>query len=577
MNPIKIEKGAIIELKNAIRLHEKMDEFISENDKEPSWDGDIYLYSDNDLKVEHIKYRIPTQVKGKNDEKLLKRNSITYPVEYRNLRNYRNDGGVCYFVIIISNDGRKSSIFYNTLTPIKLEAYLKGTDKKKPEQTKSIPLLRLKNNDKDELHKILLQFGFDCKEQGAGELVRKAISLKDMEKIDSIRTTTFASTEQEAIKYVRSGEACLYGHLAEADIWVPFAYEIQKSMNILSKKMINKPLKIDEKIYYEKFVMTKDLNDMYIIQLSDNLSLNTKTNKVNFESITELDEIIKDVNFLKGMEAGNKLYIGNDILATFDNVVFDNGLREIMEFYIKLKQAVDEFEIKLLKRVADFDEDDWIAIGKLIALWDGDIKPKEETAWYMWWWQGKVIPFFVGTSPEGKLIVDNALHLKYIKIFVGAENKYRVPAFLLFKRDVWEKLYNLDEKNFLDELEISDINSETENDFSLAFLEVLAAYDVIKNEKYYCLAEKISERLLMVSPDNKYWIINKFQILARKRELLEKELQEIENMEQMTEDKKLQCAINILLDNKRKAKKILEVMTEEDRKIFMTYPIFNLL
>ena len=144
MNSIKIEKGAVEALKRTIRLHNRMDEFLQSNDKEPSWDGDIYLYSDNDLKSEHIEYIVPTQVKGMNDESLLKRNRITYPVKYKDLRNYRNNGGVCYFVIAISDNGEKATIFYSALTPIKLESLLKGTEFKEPEQTKNIVLLKQK-------------------------------------------------------------------------------------------------------------------------------------------------------------------------------------------------------------------------------------------------------------------------------------------------------------------------------------------------------------------------------------------------------------------------------------------------
>lgn len=111
MNSVKIEKGAILTLKRIIYLHGNMNELLKEDDKEPSWDGDILIYSSEDLQVENIIYKIPTQVKGKNDEKLLKRSGITYPVAYKNLRNYFNDGGVCYFVIIISDDGEKANIF----------------------------------------------------------------------------------------------------------------------------------------------------------------------------------------------------------------------------------------------------------------------------------------------------------------------------------------------------------------------------------------------------------------------------------------------------------------------------------
>ena len=77
LNSVKIEKGAVEALKRAIRLHDRMNELLNEDDKGPSWDGDIYLYNNDDLKVEHIQYRIPTQIKGKCASNLLNQNSIT--------------------------------------------------------------------------------------------------------------------------------------------------------------------------------------------------------------------------------------------------------------------------------------------------------------------------------------------------------------------------------------------------------------------------------------------------------------------------------------------------------------------
>ena len=69
MNSIKIEKGAIDTLRRIIRLHDKMNEFLNSNDKEPSWDGNIVIYKNSELKAEDIEYTIQTQVKGKNDER----------------------------------------------------------------------------------------------------------------------------------------------------------------------------------------------------------------------------------------------------------------------------------------------------------------------------------------------------------------------------------------------------------------------------------------------------------------------------------------------------------------------------
>ena len=45
-------------------------------------------------------------------------------------------------------------------------------------------------------------------------------------------------------------------------------------------------------------------------------------------------------------------------------------------------------------------------------------------------------------------------------------------------------------------------------------------------------------------------------------------------MEEKSEDEKVTCAANILLENKRKARKLLDEMNEDDRMLFVTYPIY---
>ena len=45
MNSLKIEMGAVLALKNVIQLNDLMKDYINDNDKEPSWDGHIYLYN----------------------------------------------------------------------------------------------------------------------------------------------------------------------------------------------------------------------------------------------------------------------------------------------------------------------------------------------------------------------------------------------------------------------------------------------------------------------------------------------------------------------------------------------------
>lgn len=578
MNSIKIEKGAILALKRMICLHGKMNELLNEDDKEPSWDGDIIIYSNEDLKVENIIYKIPTQVKGKNDESLLNRNRITYPVKYKHLRNYFNNGGVCYFVIVISDDGERTTIFYNALTPIKLQSLLKGTEKKGSDQTKSVPLNRLNNNDKNELCRVLMQFGHDSGEQGAKELVRKAILLEDMEKIDSIRATAFASNGANVMREMAKGEACLFGHLKDADIWVPFDYDTQMQMELVVWVKRNEVFKIDDKIYYEEFEIRKNADETCSIRLSENLVINTAERNFNFEAVTELDQVIKDIQFLEALPYGQAFYIGNHKLCEYRDVCLNDQFQQKLNLFKQIQLAVDKFDIKINKDFKDFTDNDWKAMEELLKIYQGKIVPKNDNAWHMWWWQGKVMPFFLCIDPDGELCVENGIRFKHIKISVGSEEeRYIVPPFIMYKRDIWEKLYDVGERLLFEELNKGEFNKVTEGEFTQLFIEILSAYDIVQDEKYYNIAKLISDRLMEIDSDEDYLRINKLQLIKRKRNLTEDEQQELEKIETDTDDMKVICAANILLENRRKAKKKLDEMSDEDKELFMTFPIYNLL
>lgn len=579
MNTIKIEKGAVEAIKRVIRLHDKMDELLEENDKGPSWDGDIYLYDNSDLKVEHIQYRIPTQIKGKNDKRLLNKKSITFPVEYRNLRNYFRDGGVCYFVIAVSDDGEKTAIFYNALTPIKIQAILKGSEKKQPEQTKNIPLLRLEKNDKDILYKLLLQFGHDSREQGSGELVRKSISASDLKNVDSIRMTAYTSDKNEILGNVQMGEVCLFGHLANSDIWVPFSYETQTNMEIAQKVKRNESFGVDGVVYYDNFEVVRKADETVYIRLSENLELRLSESKVHFDPKSDLETVIRDVRFLEAMQHGSGLYIGKRKVLGYKEQKLGSNLQKAIRDYKLLQLVTNKFGLTIRERIEGFTEDDWKALNELVAIFKGDIVPKHgEVAYHMWWWQGKIVPFIITREDTQQTQVENIFHPQQLNVYTHTDEKeYELPIYINLTRSVWESLYDVPEEYLLEDLERYEYNHGTEGNFSLLFVELLSSYDDTGNEKYFNMARLISDKLIFVSPQNEYWKINKLQLLRRKRPLSEEEMQELESIEKNSEDKKTICAVNILLENKRMAQKVLEEMDDEDRGVFVTYPIYNLL
>lgn len=576
--------GAVLALKNVIQLNDLMKEYINDNDKEPSWDGFIYLYKSDDMKAENIKYRIPVQVKGKNQENLLKKQRISYPVEYKHLRNYYKDGGAFYVVVAISDDRRKTTIFYNALTTVKLNALLKNSEKKKPDQTKNVVLERLKNDDDKLLFKVLSQFGFDREQQGSGEgeIIEKVINIDVINKVDSIRVTSYLTTnEEEILKMVSSGELCLYGYRSDVDMWFPFDLEQQKDMRLKKVLQIDKTLGIDRQVYYNNYLVEREYSKDPIIRVSENLTIDLLGGKLNFNMHGNIKSLKRDVDFLYAILNGNTFWMDNKQVSEYTDVKLPADLKANMEMITDFYNALKEIEFSCDKRTDEFNENNWKAVTKLINVYHRKIKLKEDnkSEWYIWWWDEKIIPILIVKDENDKTQIVNWIGKERYAVFTERETggQSRLPKGLLFKRDIWERLYDVDEEILLRDIEKSDYSERTLNDLYMFFVEILAAYDITRNEKYFDMAQLLSDKLLQVDENNEYGIINKLQLLKRKRELSEDEISVLEKLEENTNDSMVRSAVNILLENKHNAKKLVNQLSEEDQATFKQFPIYNLL
>ena len=122
-----IETLSVNAVKNSIVTTDFLDQFIAENDKEPSWDGFVYMYSNKSKKKSNFKGRMPVQVKGKmcddHDKEI-----ISYSMSTADLKSYLNDGGCILFVVYIGCVDLVTKIYYAELTPIKLRQILEDAD-----------------------------------------------------------------------------------------------------------------------------------------------------------------------------------------------------------------------------------------------------------------------------------------------------------------------------------------------------------------------------------------------------------------------------------------------------------------
>lgn len=97
------ETFSITTLQRMCAMSEYLDESdIHMNDKTVSWDGNIIYYKNKKPTSTGNEFLIPIQVKGKEYNTLPDSDSISYPVDIYDLKNYLKNGGVIFFVDAIS-------------------------------------------------------------------------------------------------------------------------------------------------------------------------------------------------------------------------------------------------------------------------------------------------------------------------------------------------------------------------------------------------------------------------------------------------------------------------------------------
>ena len=140
MDTKAIETLAINAVKNSVVTSNYLDQYIADNDKEPSWDGFVYIYNNSCKGKESLLGRVPVQVKG-HEKSDFSKTEISHPIDMPDLRNYLYDGGVALFVVYVNSFG-EAKIYYKFLMPLQLRDIIEDA---KDQGTKNI---RLRNSRK---------------------------------------------------------------------------------------------------------------------------------------------------------------------------------------------------------------------------------------------------------------------------------------------------------------------------------------------------------------------------------------------------------------------------------------------
>lgn len=581
---VRIEMRSILKLTDYLTRNDRLVPDIRENDKTPSWDGDIFVYKSKSTAKDNMLGKVPVQVKGTYQEDL-SGNMIKFSMDVSDLCNYLSSNGVIIFVVYMKGF-EECKIYYNALLPFDL---VKLIDKAGENAKKTIDLTEFPKDDSIEIINIFLNFIQDQKLQG-GTVDSKILSLSDLSKsfsdYDGLRfsyTGLGLNNLNDVIKYSFKHHAYIYVKPKGFNIRIP----VEKIITERVSTEVITPVKVDGSILYDKYKITFE-KEKQITHIGKGFDLNFNTGSLDYKISGALSERITDMKFLLALVQNRSIEI-NGLILPDRTISFTTEEINEQKYCLKeleeVKKALDILGVKedlQMDNLSDKEANELYLLVRAVLYNEASPFANENHS-------------VVGTLTIGNLAISIALRetaeskIELSSFFTDQdffkctpdddENEYDVSPYIILKKNDLLSLSNINYFQIVKSIEAVP-NSEAHNSHTnQLFLEMIKAYDEqkVKNPELLKTAQTIVDILINnETNDPTAFILNKYQAIKRERDLNPEEIQEILEIKHNSTDEAVLTGASILLESFIEAQLHYNNLSEEYQKEFNTYPIVNL-
>lgn len=364
-----IETLSVNAVRDSIVVSDFLDQFIADNDKEPTWDGFVYIYSDKSKKKEKLKGRLPVQIKGTENDDFSKE-EISFPVSTTDLNNYLYDGGAVFFVVYIGHNGLTRQIYYAELPPIKLRVYLAEA---KEQKSKSIKLKKFPT-DPNEKAMIFFQCLENCQKQASFSSAQ-LLSLEELERQGvlegiTVPVSTVGGIDPKTALF--KNDVYIYAKIKGSAIPQPIEAIPQK---LTTQETRDTQVSVGDRLFYSTVRVVQDAETITTIfgeSFSIKVSKNNRTVKINYKSSDKLRTLIVDLDFLISyIEAGSFQWGGVDVPFDYKGANFSNFKLEEeksrLEYAKKIVALLELLGCKKDLSIKSLKDKDWKHISYLVT------------------------------------------------------------------------------------------------------------------------------------------------------------------------------------------------------------------
>ena len=548
-----LEKIATSAIVSSISKTDTLSGFINDGDKEPCWDGNIYIHENSRHSKKNIK-RIPTQVKGKDVKTKSVKDKIKYRVKYDDLKAYMMDGGTLFFVVYIEKEtGEALQIYYADLLPIRIMKILEQT-----QDSYSIDFFSFPSDNKEKIEVVLNAYN------------------------DAQRQKSFAGTNSPTIE----------------ELGNPIGIPVEQHQNITQ---VTTCQKFDKKIfvngieYYNHYLVLHSAFDTKLI-IGNCLTMTTPVvadaNESSIKTTIHIDvkgtlrEQIKGFEFIQAVYANNGYEIENThISILLKEKHFEEKIQGYSNRLSWLKYILDLLKSMHVKKdleIENFSEEDEKNLNFLIAA-HGKHKPVREEERQLECLQ----LLKISNISLGVIYIKHTDGYYYMHDYFGehlesywkdGDKATRISQFTVMTMADFLKYDNIRLPMIADDFKLLPCSEEIINEANLLMLEMIKAYDKSKNDELLVTAKKIND-WLQEHPKligREVCIINKYQIKIRKTYLGYSDKAELFSIIEKSENNNYRAGAFILLGEFDEAKKIFDSYGEEQMQEFINYPIYTL-
>lgn len=589
-----IEEKALNHFKSFIEDSKVISQFIADNDKEPCWDGHLYLYADGIRDKEHLQGRVPIQIKGTEVGRFVTK-KWKFKLEKADLKAYLEEP-TFFIVCQVKKDSKERMLFFRELLPDLVNKLLRDMGKNATRMTLFHPL----TEDLKEFEDQLMVFLSNSKKMisfAHSKLLSMEEALKKGIKDFSFIAPSKYTDRLQLMKYLSTHSSYIYAKISkELDVDMPLS---NGPGRFIFQREDDSEVRVGDKVYFKGY--HNEIKDgRIIIKIGNVMTINMPMDNTDMKQATV--KLTTKAKYLK--ESINEAEFG---VALNDTGVLSVGMLDL-QMKVHEKEYVEELRQKLIR---------WKELDNMLETLHVT-KPFDLTT--ITDDQGKLIDLLIETVGKGNMVnlpgqeatlllleigniklllwcaigkdgmcaigdfFDRSIRIAYK---ISEDETINVSPYSYLQLDkLWEKVDNIDFDNIISSAE--EAARQHKYCYMMSNYDVLAMItaadalektDVERSKKLLEEALKLNDWLIGKEPKDEMrplHIINKMQIMKRQRELTADERQMLEDMlnDEFAGDM-VKAGVYLLLDRQEEFQQLFETMQEDEKKSLKEFPIWR--